>query len=329
MTIDSMDNQGTAQWGKRAFLKSIGLIGLNAFFPGPAFGTSLESAYHHVVVLGDLHLAGSNMEVKRRVLETVNSWADAEIVVALGDLCEESGSNEEYETAREFFAKLKKPLLPVVGNHDFIYSWFKKGTKSVRGNSDNRGEKLQRFQEVFGLASLYYSKRIGRYSLVFLSTDSPGHLAEISQKQLEWLRAELDRNRQRPTIIFFHAPLEGTLRNYSKKANASDSIAQPSKAIHDLLQDYPQVFLWVSGHTHTSPREESFVSAINVYGNRVTNIHNTDMQDRATVWTNSLFLYPDRVVVKTFDHSKGSWMPVFERRVETPTQFSGASAFAE
>lgn len=77
-----------------------------------------------------------------------------------------------------------------------------------------------------------------------------------------------------------------------------------------------QVFLWVSGHTHTPPREESFAAPINIYANRVTNIHNTDM-NRETIWTNSLFLYPDKVVVKTYQHKTGIWLPEFERTLST------------
>ncbi len=78
-----------------------------------------------------------------------------------------------------------------------------------------------------------------------------------------------------------------------------------------------QVFLWVSGHTHTSPKEESFAAPINSYANRVTNIHNTDM-NRETIWTNSLFLYPDKVVVKTYQHKSGIWLPDFERTISAP-----------
>jgi len=65
---------------------------------------------------------------------------------------------------------------------------------------------------------------------------------------------------------------------------------------------------------HTSPKEESFASPINVYANRVTNIHNTDM-NRETIWTNSLFLYPDKIVVKTYEHKTGAWLPDFERTI--------------
>lgn len=277
-----------------------------------------ETGAHHIVLLGDPHLPGPNLDVKKKVLETVNAWSDVEMVVALGDICEESGSDEEYAAAREFFAGLNKPFVPIPGNHDFIYSWFRKGVKSVRSAPWTRDAKLRTFMETFGLQDLYHSKSVGDYSLIFLAPDSLGYLTEISSKQVEWLRAELERNKTRPTIVFFHAPLEGTLRTYSKNTNAPDFIAQPAATIRELLSANPQVFLWVSGHTHTPPTEESFASAINVYDGRVTNIHNTDMQDRKTIWTNSLLLYPDKVVVRTYNHAKSVWFTGVERTISRP-----------
>ena len=170
---------------------------------------------------------------------------------------------------------------------------------------------------MFSLKDISYVKTVGKYTLIFLSPDSPGHLAEISEKQMKWLHSELENNRKHPTIIFFHAPLKGTLRNYNSHANGPNYIAQPSGKIHDLLMSYPQVFLWVSGHTHTHIKEDSFASAINVYEKRITNIHNSDM-NRESITTNSLFLYPDKIVVKTYNHNKGKWLPEFERTVVPP-----------
>ena len=84
-----------------------------------------------------------------------------------------------------------------------------------------------------------------------------------------------------------------------------------------LITANPQVFLWVSGHTHTPPTEESYASPINIYAGQVTNIHNTDMK-RETIWTNSLFLYPDKVVVRTFNHQEKAWHPELERTILPP-----------
>ena len=300
---------------KRTFVKSLGALLLSALLPKTAKANASTSAYHHLVVLGDLHLPGDNLAIKEQVLQTINAWNDLDMVVAVGDLCAEDGSAAEYRMIKSFFAKLAKPLLPIAGNHDFIYSWFKKGAKSVRGDAESREERLRSFRDTFGLSGVYCSRTVGDYALIFLSTDSPGHLAEISPAQTEWFRQELERNRHRPTIVFFHAPLDGTLDSYNSSVNTPNFVAQPAVTIHNLLAQNPQVFMWVSGHTHTAPSRESFASAINLYDGRVMNIHCTDMQDRNVVWTNSLFLYPDRVVVKTFDHGKGVWMRKLEREV--------------
>ena len=300
---------------KRTFLKTLGALVLGALLPKAATANTTLAGPHHLVVLGDLHLPGSNLAVKDKVLQTINTWGDVEAVVAVGDLCEEDGSPREYRAVKSFFAQLAKPLLPVVGNHDFIYSWFKKGTKSVRGDAESREGRLRNFRETFGLSSVYYSKTVGDYALIFLSTDSPDHLAEISPAQIAWLRQELERHRQRPTIVFFHAPLEGTLDNYNSSVNTPNFVAQPATTIRALLAEHPQVFLWVSGHTHTPPSRASFASAVNLYDGRVMNIHCPDLQEREVVWTNSLFLYPDRVVVKTFDHAKGVWLKKNERAI--------------
>ncbi|MEI9476607.1 MAG: metallophosphoesterase [Deltaproteobacteria bacterium] len=277
-----------------------------------------EKINYHLVILGDPHLPGNKVEFKEQVIETINSWNDVDMVVAVGDICEDRGTNEEYAAAKEFFGKLKKPLYPIVGNHDFIYadSLDAKG-KRYKAVSETREAKLLKFRETFGLKEISYSKMGEKYFLIFLSPDFPKHLAEMSQKQVEWLRSELEKHKRLPTIIFFHAPLEGTLRNYNSNANSSNFIAQPSGKFHDLLMNNPQAFLWVSGHTHTSPKEESFASAINVYEKRITNIHNTDM-NRETIWTNSLFLYPDKIVIKTYNHKKGLWLPEFERTLLPP-----------
>ena len=300
---------------KRAFLKSLGALVLGAFLPKVATASATSAAPHHLVVLGDMHLPGNNLALKAQVLQTINAWRDVEAVVAVGDLCEGDGSAAEYAAIKSFFEPLAKPLLPVVGNHDFIYSRFQKGTKSVRGDAEERETRLRRFRETFGLSSIHYSTTVGDYALIFLSTDAPGHLAEISPAQIDWFRQELARHRQRPTLVFFHAPLEGTLDTYNDKVNKPNFVAQPAATLRTVLAENPQVFLWVSGHTHTSPSRASFAAPVNLYDGRVTNIHCTDMQDREVLWTNSLFLYPDRVVVKTFDHAKGAWLPKFEREI--------------
>ena len=215
-----------------------------------------EKEYRHLVILGDPHLPGSKILMKEKTIAAINRWDDVDMVIAVGDICKERGTNEEYAAAKEFFSKLKKPLYPIVGNHDFLYTdnLDAKG-KKTKAVTETREAKLNKFRNTFGLKEISYSKKAGKYFLVFLSLDSSGYLAEISQKQVAWLGSELEKNKNDPTLIFFHAPLEGTLRSYNRNANTSNFVAQPSDKIRHILMNNPQVILWVSGHTHTSPKK--------------------------------------------------------------------------
>lgn len=272
--------------------------------------------YHRIVLLGDPHLSGKHLDKKEQVRETINQWNDVDLVVALGDICQDRGTADELATAALFFSGLNKPFLPIPGNHDVGYEdeTNAKG-KRVRGTDDKlRAAKLERFMTTFGLPASYQSRQMGGYLLLFLATDSSGHLAEMSEAQLAWLDQKLKKNLNLPAIVFFHAPLAGTLAQYNGKVNEPDYIAQPAGRIAELTVRHNNLLLWVSGHTHTSPKEPSFASPLNLYQNRITNIHTTDL-NRSRIWTRSLFLYPDRVVIKTWDHAGNGFMAELEQTV--------------
>ena len=271
----------------------------------------------HIVVLGDPHLAGKHPQMKEEVLEHINQWKDVDMVVAMGDLCSKTGTVEEYTYVKTYFSKLKKPLSVITGNHDFIYmDELDSNDKLQHASKEIQEAKLKRFQTTFNLPKLYYSMVKESYLLLFLSADDPNHLTELSKEQLAWLEQELQSHPKMPTIVFFHAPLENTLETYNRWVNTPNFVAQPKKKIHELLQANPQLFLWVSGHTHTSAKEASFASKVNQY-EHVTNIHNSDM-NKDIIWTNSLFLEENFVSIKTYDHSKQEWIDTLDRHVAVP-----------
>ncbi len=289
-----------------------------AVMPCPIPAGAEELPYYRLVILGDPHLPGRLIEKKELVRETINSWEDVEMIIAVGDICSDWGSDEEYRLAKEFFSKFKKPFFPIAGNHDYIYET-PAGPEGglVVAPRQIQEAKLKKFQETFNLPGYFYGKTVGNYRLIFLSSDHVDFLSGMSDRQLAWFRSELEANRKTPTIIIFHGPLKGTLKDYRRWINTPGFIAQPYEDIHDILKQNPQVFMWVSGHTHTPPMEESFASPINVYEGQVTNIHNKDM-NRGDIWTNSLYLYPDKVVVKTWDHQINEWLPNLERTIVVP-----------
>ena len=255
-------------------------------------------------------------------------------MVILGDICDRKGSEEEYAFAKEFLSRLKKPFYPVTGNHDYLYEQdsFVEGKR--KGFTEERAIKLNRFKETFGLKEIYYSKKLRHYLLVFLSVDSlySNYHAAMSQHQLEWFEAELEANKTTPTIVFYHAPLKGTLTGSNIVALFNHFFAaQPAGEIKRIINRNPQVFMWVSGHIHTAPENINYVHNVNLYEGRVLNVHNTDMDGRSfvshaglgvgahdNIWTNSFFLYPNRVVIKTYDQKKGYWLEEKTREVRTP-----------
>ncbi len=298
------------------------------FFACP--GSAAPRGYTRLVVFSDPHLPGRLLEQKSQVVDTVGKWKDVDGVVVTGDITETSGTAEEYAFAKAFFAKLKKPLYPIAGNHDFIYDLGPDG-KLVQASAAGRQAKLKLFQDTFGLPATHYEKRFGRYLCLFISNDDldSSLLTVMSSGTLAWLQAELRANPVSPTIIFFHGPLEGTVQGKNEVAGRPSFVAQPADKLRAILWQNPQVFMWVSGHVHMGATNAGFVDPkVNVYAGRVTNIQNCDMDGRSylseddhgttthdNIWTNSLFLYPDRVVVKTYDHQKKAWMESLTRTI--------------
>ena len=53
--------------------------------------TETGKVYHQIVVLSDVHIPGNNLPVKEKVLQTVNSWKDVDMVAVTGDIVATGG----------------------------------------------------------------------------------------------------------------------------------------------------------------------------------------------------------------------------------------------
>jgi hypothetical protein len=286
--------------------------------------------------LSDPHLPGRNQPLKEKALQTIAAWPDLSALAVTGDLCQRRGSPAEYASAKAFFGHLSKPFWPITGNHDYIYSDAPgPNGRLAKAGPAERAEKLQRFKAAFGLREVYYSRRLGEYLLLFLSADDleTSRLTALSSPQLAWARAELARHQGRPTIVFFHGPLKGTAEGVNLYVGNPDFHAQPEEAIDRLLADFPQICLWVSGHIHLAPTNRNYLGPASLYQGRVVNLHVADMDGRSYLdadrvettshsglWSYSLFLQPDRVTVKVFDHAQDRWLPEVERMVKAPVK---------
>lgn len=290
-----------------------------------------NNSYQQIVILSDTHLPGENLSVKEKVVETINSWEDTDMVVVLGDIVATSGTVDEYIFAKRFLDGLNKPYRVIGGNHDYIYNDSflineETGCHFKETCSEVRKEKLELFRRTWSLKEIFYSERMGDYLLVFLTADGlfTNNYTEMSFRQLQWLDAELERNKELPTIIFFHGPLKGSYASKRiSKTNPDSNDAEPAGIIKEILIKNKQVFLWVAGHKHIRASDEDFDSSINLYENQVWVIHNPTLEhskNQDKIWTNSLFLYSDRVEIRTYDHIQEQWLKTLDRTFRVPSK---------
>ncbi len=323
----AFSRQGSGTMKRREFLKGLGLF-ISAMYVG---GWNLDRVqadgkdYFRFVVVSDAHLpvktnkhpGKSEQEriIKRKIatIDEIGSWTDVGAVVLTGDIVAETAVQKEYDFIKSYFDRIRQPIIPVTGNHEFRYLDEKSSAgKLVVSTPEIQRVKLEKFKSFWGLSSLWYSKDIGGWHMVFLSTEGPLPV-ELGTEQLEWFKTDLKMNADKPTVVFFHGPLMDTLLSYKKKINTPRTAAMPADEIERILGENRQVRLWISGHTHTPPTNESFAdNDINAFNGHVTDIHNTDL-DRDRNWTNSFYVYKDHIDVRTWDHLEHKWITQFDR----------------
>ncbi len=274
--------------------------------------------YKRIVVLSDIHIPSDTDNKKIQVLNEINTWDDVHHVTIVGDICKDTGDANELNAAVNLLSNLKKPTYALTGNHDYLYSDQSSDGDKGQAGPEERAFKLERFRKAFKMKALYFSEDLDNYHLVYLSPDSLDsiHLTEMSIEQLIWLEEDLERNRNKPTIIFFHGSLEGTWGG-NNWPGSSKFMAQPINEVRSILANNPQVFLWVSGHLHLGAYNNSCNNAkVYTYSEHgIKNIHNPALvgsgylsdkdnsgKNYPTMWTKSLYLYPDRVEIRTYDH---------------------------
>lgn len=314
---------------RREFLQAaaafIGCLSLG-YVPTVAAGGRKD--YYHIVIISDLHLpvrtksfpAAADQknvwEKKQKILQTINAWTDVDEVALLGDLAARYGKDAEFKVVDEYVGALRYPYYAVAGNHDYAYKdepVNKKKQKLAQGTLSEKKAKLAAFQKRYHLPAAYYARDVGNCRLLYLSPDGCGSNVELSAEQLAWLQQEIATHKNGPVLFFCHGPLKGTLRTYNKKINTVSATAQPDTKLAEIMAAVPPGSLWISGHTHTPPTNDSYADiSVNRVNRNLVNIHNPTI-DAKKIYTNSLYIYKDKLVIRTYDHNNGIWLQELER----------------
>lgn len=211
----------------------------------------MTRASRRIAVLGDLHYeAPEDGDYRAARRQLVDQRPDR--VIQLGDQGGYShcGTWRSFLEGREFLAGFDRPFRTLLGNHDMEGPEYGSDAQAVAA-----------WCEAFGFERPYDTVDLGPALGVCLSTTrfraNAGccHEVYLDEPQVDWLRATLSANRNRPTFVFSHAPIVGSglrvLQNIHLKCpnawlNHTD---RPERFIR-LVRENPQVKLWFSAHNH-------------------------------------------------------------------------------
>lgn len=271
-----------------------------------------------IALIGDPHLPGRNFALKKKVISDINSWPEVDLVVCLGDLCENRGSEEEFAFAARFFADLQAPFLTILGNHDTWYA----DAGFYQGSEAEGKAKIALFLRAFPAQKLPHSFEFAGLRLIFLSLDGFNckYYSAASMEQLEWFDKELGKHPEQTTVVFYHAPLwpADLVQMHPRAVNY---LAQPAEVFARIVEKNQQIRLWVSGHIHFGMVKELIMNPFNLYMGRVMNLLNCDLDGfsilnnklkpefHEQIWTRQLFLSPKGYRCTVFDHNMGKEHP--------------------
>ncbi|GCE45427.1 3',5'-cyclic AMP phosphodiesterase CpdA [Thermosporothrix hazakensis] len=209
-------------------------------------------------VISDVHIEPGNTRAIshfQTALQDLHEIApQAGALVINGDMTS-TGRPQSYAAFQEVLNSCPHPdaTYLTIGNHEFFHG---------EGNE----VAIQRFLAVTGERAVYYSRKIGGYPFLFLGSESWGPVgspykdsAVLTEKQLDWLKQELQRSvspdtdHTGPIFLFLHQPLPNTVSG----SHLWHPVRQ-DKELRALLAPYPQVILF-SGHTHYSLQSPTMV----------------------------------------------------------------------
>jgi 3',5'-cyclic-AMP phosphodiesterase len=266
-----------------------------------------------LAVMADLHTGKETLPALTRAVAAVNQLPGIAAVALLGDLCRNIATERELRLAARVVESFSDPVWAIVGNHDFMYqSEIGPDGKKRRGSAAQKKAKLEAFKNAMRQKELCFTRKVGGHLLVFLPIDALAAkpLAQLSGTTLTFFRKVLAENPKTPTIVFCHAPLEGSYES-DRNMDPIHCNAQPAKTIRAILHDHPQVFLWLAGHLHIGPNSRDYHSKANEVDG-VTVIH-VPSPKGTSACVRVLDLTPAAAVVRTFDTKSGKYFAKFDR----------------
>lgn len=233
----------------------IGAMLLQACLPSKQTPASSASQFSFAF-LTDLHIQPERHAAQGvlQAIDTINQL-NPDFVITGGDLIMDalgqqySRADSLYSLYKETMKNLRAPLYNTIGNHELYGLYISSGADTAHPEF---GKKM--FEK--RLSKTYYSFNHKGWHFVVLdaigTTPDRQYYGLIDDVQLKWLEADLEANKELPTVVSMHIPL------YTLSLQINESYAAPisrsevvtnSRAVREILEKY-KVKMVMQGHEH-------------------------------------------------------------------------------
>lgn len=305
------------------------LMSILNFFTMPIFGDytaetkpiDSDNCRLNISAISDIHMKDS---IFRSFMFTFglhdmeNSEEEIDLLVCAGDLTDH-GEKEEWEMLAKTFSQYTpaKEIILAQGNHD---TW-----TEDEGYNLARDYFIEYNNKITGrnTEKEYYSTKVNGYTFIVLASEDDRTSMYMSDEQLEWLAAEMEKASKDglPVFIVCHWPLNqthGLPVTWGEDDMEPDDggIGDQSAAVEAILKKYNNVFM-INGHIHNGFSNER-QAGINGYVSVESDgsLHSVNlpsymyMTPRGRVANGTgyqLEVYDDRVEIRARSFSAGVW----------------------
>jgi len=201
---------------------------------------------------------------------------------------------------REVIAKATRPIYHIAGNAEKYYG-------------------LDRFAKETGCSPSGYRVYVRGIRFIFLSVTAVSghktHICHVGEEQMEWLKAELARDRKSSTAVFFHAPLADTTIG-SERVREVEMFMHESEDMARLLAENPNVLHFGNGHLHRAYGPTAGPKQFGPYFVRGNVLH---VSVGRAPHTCVVEFSRDGITVRVRDNRKKGWKPGWGIKHSLPT----------
>ena len=247
-----------------------------------------------------------------------NSTYPLDALVLAGDLTDH-GEEPEWEMLKNAFEGYNpaENIVMAQGNHD---TWTEDDkydlarTLFIKYNKEISGREIEKE---------YYSTKINGYTFIVMASETDRTSAYISDAQLEWLSAEMEKASQDglPIFVISHWPINeshGLPETWGDDEPEPDDggFGDQSAQVEEILKSYKNVFL-ISGHIHSGFNHQGYEDT---YGYMSVesdgSFHSVNLPSymyltiRGRIANGTGFnfeVYEDEVIIRGRSYSAGVW----------------------